>query len=442
VIFRRRLPRIVVICFSSSCRVAIVAMGVLVCAAGVAAQDLPAGSSQQAGDEAYRTTLLLGSTLDVGHGADPSGTDETTGADGLYTGGQFTLSFGKRLRRVAFGASAAKSVRLYRDGGVIDLGDSAGVTFDAQLRRSRFTVGQTIRRMPFQQLLQFGDIAAEGLAQALTSPDMAVLSAQTTTVATVAGFSRPLGRRAELQLHYGFDESRLGSRVDRRVFTFGGGIRRSLTRALDLRLGHTLRLVRSEQQSVTPSLTAHDLDLGVDYRKALSFSRRTSLTFSSGAAAISTEGITQYLATGAAGLQHRIGRSWTASATFDRRLQVLEGISQPVVANGLTTTVGGMFGRRAGMRVRGSMMEGRLGVPVAATTETTAPGLGTITTFKTEARVLYTLWRGWQWYAEHFYYQHDLSNPALLSTGVPASLTRSGVRTGVELQMALLRRRR
>ena len=429
---------------SSSCRVAIVAIGVLACAPGVVAQELSSGTPQ-GNDEAYRTTLLLGSNLDVGHGADPSGTDETTGADGLYTGGQFTLSFGKRLRRVAFGASAAKALRYYRDGGVINLGDSAGVTFDAQLRKSKFTFGQTIRRMPFQQLLRLGDASGEVLTSALTSPDLAVLNEQTTTVATNAAFSRPVGRRAELQAHYGFDESRQGSRIDRRVFTFGGGIRRGLTRSFDLRLGHTLRLVRTEQNSLTPSLTAHDLDLGLDYHRALSFSRRTSVTFSSGAAAISTEGITQYLVTGAAGLQHKIGRSWTAAAAFDRRLQVMEGIPQPVVANGLTTTVGGLFGRRAGLRLRGSMMQGRLGVPVGPSdvaTDTTAGGLGSITTFTTEVRVLHTLWQGWQWYAEHFYYQHDLSNPGLLSQGVPASLTRSGVRTGVELQMALLRRRR
>ena len=431
----------------SSCRVAIVAVGVLVCAADAGAQQQQhSGTSPQANDEAYRTTVVLGTNVDVGQGADPNGTDETAGADGLYTGGQFTLSFGKRLRRVAFGASAAKSLRYYQDGGMINLGDSAGVTFDAQLRRSRFTFGQTIRRMPFQQLLRLVDGGGEALAlPPLTSPDLSVLNAQTTTLATMAGFSRPLGRRALVELRYGLDESRQGSRVDRRVFTFGGGIRRGLTRSLDLRLGHTMRLVRSEQQSVTPSLTAHDLDLGVDFHRALSFSRRTSVTFSSGGAVITTEGLTQYMMTGTAGLQHRMGRSWTAAAAFDRRLNVIEGIPQPVVANGLTTSVGGLLGRRAGLRLRGSMMQGRLGLPLSSADpadETGAAGLGTIRTFTTEVRVLYPLWHGWQWYGEHFYYQHELSNPGILSQGVPASLTRSGLRTGVELQMALLRRRR
>jgi len=272
-----------------------------------------------------------------------------------------------------------------------------------------------------------------------------VLNAQTTTMSTMAGFSHPWGRRAEVQLRYGFDESRLGSRVDRRVLTFGGGVRRGLTRSLDLRLGHTMRLVHSEQQSLTPSLTAHDLDLGLDFHRALSFSRRTSVNFSSGGALVTAEGLTQYMMTGAAGLQHRIGRSWTAAAAFDRRLNLIEGIPQPVVANGFTTTVGGLLGRKAGLRLRGSMMQGRLGLPQSsadATAQSGTAGIGTITTFTTEVRVLYPLWHGWQWYAEHFYYQHELANPGILSQGVPPSLTRSGLRTGVELQMALLRRRR
>ena len=433
------------ISISSSCRVAIVTVGVLACAPDGIAQQQPSRTSSQANDEAYRTTVVMGTNVDVGRGADPSGTDETAGADGLYTGGQFTLAFGKRLRRVAFGASAAKSLRYYRNGGMINLGDSAGVTFEAKLRRSRFTAGQTIRRMPFQQLLRLGDGGSEALALPLTSPDLSVLNAQTTTLATTAGFSHPLGRRAEIQFRYGFDESRLGSRVDRRVFTVGGGIRRGLTRSLDLRLGHTMRLVRSDQPSTTPSLTAHDLDLGVDFHRALSFSRRTSVTFSSGGAAVTTEGLTQYMMTGTAGLQHRIGRTWTAAAAFDRRLNLIEGIPQPVVANGLTTTVGGLLGRRAGLRLRGSLMQGRLGLPMSsadAAAQGGSAGIGEIRTFTTEVRVMYPLWHGWQWYAEHFYYQHELSNPGVLSQGVPPSLTRSGLRTGVELQMALLRRRR
>jgi hypothetical protein len=434
-----------VISVSSSCRVAIVAVGVLVCVPEIGAQQQSSRTSSQGSDEAYRTTVVMGANVDVGRGADPNGTDETAGADGLYTGGQFTLALGKRLRRVAFGASAAKSLRYYRDGGMINLGDSAGVTFEAQLRRSRFTAGQTIRRMPFQQLLRLGDGGGDALALPLTTPDLAVLNEQTTTLSTMAGFSHPWGRRAEVQLRYGFDESRVGSRVDRRVVTFGGGIRRGLTRSLDLRLGHTMRLVRSEQQSLTPSLTAHDLDLGVDFHRALSFSRRTSVTFSTGSAVVTTEGLTQYMMTGAAGLQHRIGRTWTAAAGFDRRLNLIEGIPQPVVANGFTTTVGGLLGRRAGLRLRGSMMQGRLGLPQSgadAAAQSGTAGIGTITTFTTEVRVLYPLWHGWQWYGEHFYYQHQLANPGILSQGVPASLTRSGLRTGVELQMALLRRRR
>jgi hypothetical protein len=435
-----------VITVSSSCRVAVAAVGVLACASdAIAQQPQSSGTSSHATAEAYRTTLTLGANADFGRGADPNRAEDAAGADALYTGGQFTLSFGKRLRRIAFGASAAKSLRFYQGYGMMNLGDSAGVNVDAQLRRSRFTFGQTIRRMPFQQLLRFADSGADALALPLTSPDMSVLNAQTTTLSTIAGYSHPLGRRAEVQLRYGFDESRQGSRVDRSVVTFGGGIRRSLSRSLDLRLGHTIRLVHSEQQSLAPSLTAHDLDLGVDYHRALSFSRRTSVNFSTGGAAVTTEGLTQYMMTGTAGLQHRLSRSWTAAAAFDRRLNMIEGIPQPVIASGLTTSVGGLFSRRAGLRVRGSMMQGHLGLPVSAAdaaAHTGAAGLATITTFTSDVRLLYTVWHGWQWYTEYFYYQHELSNPGILSQGVPASLARKGMRTGVEFQTALLRRRR
>jgi hypothetical protein len=169
------------------------------------------------------------------------------------------------------------------------------------------------------------------------------------------------------------------------------------------------------------------------------------VTFSTGTAAVTTQGLTQFMLTGAAGLQHRMGRTWAAGASFDRRLNVIAGIPQPIVANGFTSTVGGLLRGQLGLRLRGSLMQGRLGLPTSRAdlqAVSGAAGLGAVTTFTTEVRALYTLRRGWQWYGEYFFYQHELSNPGLLSQGVPASLTRNGVRTGVEFQAALMRRRR
>jgi len=47
----------------------------------------------------------------------------------------------------------------------------------------------------------------------------------------------------------------------------------------------------------------------------------------------------------------------------------------------------------------------------------------------------------WQWFAEHFYFRHEASGAAV-AAGLPAATYRQGVRTGLDLQLAFLDRRR
>jgi hypothetical protein len=49
--------------------------------------------------------------------------------------------------------------------------------------------------------------------------------------------------------------------------------------------------------------------------------------------------------------------------------------------------------------------------------------------------------RRWQLFVEHFYFQHEASGAALVA-GLPSSTARQGVRTGLDVQLAFLDRRR
>lgn len=392
-------------------------------------------------DEAYPTTVRLTGSLEGGHGGDPAlATNEERRSDeGVYTGGQLALTFTKRLKSITFGVDAAGVVRYYQDTQrLANVGEHAAVSLDARFGKSQLTFRQTARVTPFQQLLQLIDGAEEAITLPVTSPDLAVLTAPNTTFETMVGYTRPISRRAEVQFRYGFEESRQGSRVDRRMFTLGGVLRRNFSRSFDLRLGHTAWLMRGAAEAAAPDLMGHDLDVGVDYRRPLSFSRRSTVAFSTGAAAATTELATDYMVTGAASLQHALGRTWNASVTFDRRLSVMEGIPQPVAANTLNTALGGMFGRHMGVRVRTSSILGRIGLSARAGAGVPA----NTTAFTTESRVFVIFWRRWQWYAEHYYYQHALSNPEILAQTVAPRLTRGGLRTGIDLQVTVLRRRR
>ena len=84
----------------------------------------------------------------------------------------------------------------------------------------------------------------------------------------------------------------------------------------------------------------------MDYNKALSFSRRTTLTFSTGTAAVNSGRDTSFNLTGTARLNHEIGRTWTASAGYSRSVQFVDLLLVPVLYDSLDASIIGLLNRR------------------------------------------------------------------------------------------------
>jgi hypothetical protein len=117
--------------------------------------------------------------------------------------------------------------------------------------------------------------------------------------------------------------------------------------------------------------------------------------------------------------------------TVDRGLDFPDALPEPMVADRVSLGLGGYWGRRFSVRARAT---GGIG-------NTVLEGKGEYHTFGTEVRASLILKRRWQWFAEHFYFQHEASGAAV-AAGLPAATYRRGVRTGLDVQLAFLDRRR
>ncbi|MEP0843585.1 MAG: hypothetical protein HRF43_12855, partial [Phycisphaerae bacterium] len=143
----------------------------------------------------------------------------------------------------------------------------------------------------------------------------------------LARFSRRLSSRSDLSLDY-----RAG------WFTLGDGARRqrmqggraawtySVTRWLNARLGYGYREVRPvREEEPLPVLVVQTLDVGLDYGygRQLTLSRRTTVSFGTGATGLVRESAPgerrlTYRLTGNAVLAHQFGRSGLVSLTYVR----------------------------------------------------------------------------------------------------------------------------
>jgi hypothetical protein len=390
---------------------------------------------QEDASSAPKQSFLLAWSAYEGRGEDLGGRDEFASGSGVeqgrfYTGGQLGVAYVRRGRRVLFSADAAGSARYYPDlRQVLTQGHRAGASAELRLGRSRIQAGGTYRDTPYQQFLpQLGE---EGLSSRAISADTAMASTQNTVQTATASWARAVGRRSELAFNYGFTAARSSSGVNQDTQQGGGAFRYRIGRDLDLRLGHQARLMRDVVNRAAPDVIVHDLDLGVDFERELSFSRRTRLAFTSGGSIVKSEQARHYVATGSATLKREIGRSWNAVAMYDRKVDVVEGFSQPVLADTIMAGVGGYWSRRFGTTFRAAVGRGEVGLESRAA----------YTSFATEARGNLILFRGCQWYVEHFYYQHAASG-GTLPPGIPSHVHRRGIRTGLDVRFDAFGRNR
>jgi hypothetical protein len=381
------------------------------------------------------TSFVLAGSLHEGRGDDMSGGDavDAGGADDsrYYTGGQFGLAFSRRGRRLSVVADANGGARYFRDLSHIEsVGHRASAGVELRLGRSRLQAGHAYFDTPFQQLLPQIGVEGESTRSA-SDPDSSLSSTHTVQQASTVGWRRGLGRRSELAFNYGFSTTKVGDAAVQDVHQGGSSFRHRIGRGIELKLGHQARLFEDSLRGTGARVVAHDLDLGVDLERELSFSRRSRVAFTSGSSIVSSDLGRRFVATGQASLKHEINRTWNAVAAFARKVDFVEGLPDAVIGQTGSLRLGGSWGQRLGLMLRGSAGSGVIGVE----------GDSTYRSITTQARASLTLSPAWNWYVEHFYYQHTI-NGAFLRTGVPADAFRSGVRTGLDVRLDAIRRRR
>jgi hypothetical protein len=426
-----------------------VAAGILIFASTAFAQERQAESPRRvkplfdpAGEPPRRLSFDLTGMAYGGYGdaldaAGGGGQGAGAGKADFYSGTQVGASLSMRGRRNALTITGGTGVRYEMTSRkTTPLGMWGGANLDLAFGRStRVQVSQGIRQTPFQQLVSF--LAPEGQSIQGGSPDSAFSPVDSVTHLTTAGLARTFGRRIEVSADYGSTvtttSSGEGANTDMRWV--GGRLRYMLGRSVAFRVGHTMRMLTGEaaQDPGATSATAQDLDLGLELGRTFTIARgKTTFGFSTGSSIVKTTKGRQLHVVGTAGLDRPIGRSWAARGTYERKLEMVQTFTDPVMRDTAGLSLGGYFGRRLGVRFALSATTGQ-----SATAEQSERFMS----YQGEARASFALGRRWQLFAEQFYYRHEIPEGALRAGGIVPSLSRMSTRVGLDMRFPMLQGR-
>ena len=171
------------------------------------------------------------------------------------------------------------------------------------------------------------------------------------------------------------------------------------------------------------------IDGGIDFNRALSLTRRTSLSFGTGVSGIRVADDTRYFATGNIQLSREMGRSWTAAVGAGRSVSFFQTFGEPVLSDTVQGGVSGLLSRRLSFSASAGWAKGNVGVVAgAADFQSTHAGAGLRWGF---ARMLGLS-------LQYSIYRYDFDGDGRVPAGIERAMKRQSVRLSLDFWAPLM----
>lgn len=398
-----------------------------------------------------KTTLDVRASIVEGYDSDvPRSLASTIDPSTLQSGGFSTLldtsaSYGWRKDKTELAANATSVLRHYAElGNTKSVGHSAGVGFTTEtLGGTTLFANQSAAFTPAYLYGLFPGIGALEPGDAgLTAPDYGVSDLESYLYTTTMSLTHGLGRRSSVSAtgEY-FYTDRLGETdtwSDISSYGLRGRFSRNTTR--NTAMSTELRYRSGEYGYRSGGTTTEfGLDIGFDYSRPISASRRATLSVRIGVSGADYPGSAlgligfqrQYRTVGEATFNYPLNQTWTATANIRRGLEYASDLPTPVVANGVSASVTGLLTRRVDLSFLAAYASGESILNRDSLFFDTYTG---------DMRVRVAVSRTLAVFGEYLYYYYDFQNAGLLLGHIPPGLERNGVRAGLTLWMPALRR--
>jgi len=235
--------------------------------------------------------------------------------------------------------------------------------------RTSATASQNVRFEPYYSLW-----AAESPTQPDAGPGAFDADPGTQTrvanrlrLGTNVALSQQLSRRSSVSIDYGRQHSQTGQAdFGLELQHTGVSVRHAVGRGVAVRLGYRYLMGRFDADDESDRFANHSADFGLDFGRGFSLRRGTTLGVGTGVVAIRQADSTRYRLTGHVRLAQELGRTWSASIAYARYVRYVDSFRQPVLADSLGATVGGLVNRRLGLAGGVGVSEGDIGTRLSS----------------------------------------------------------------------------
>jgi hypothetical protein len=439
----------------------ILVVGLVACAATPALAQSPRSNRPYRGlfgGGVGSTEQLLTATVNTSAGYDddvllasggnnrPTPGNTTASTIGSVSGG---LSYSLSKAKAAFSAGYNGSVSFYPwlndpsyQDHYVSHSASGGGSYELS-NRTRFSGGASISFQPLYYLVEFpamadpiADVpvmtdpsipesalpAPVPPAPVSTDPVLGVRSVNYISTGASVGLSHAFSRRISSSLGYSASRSPTGTYGAYVGQSVSGGISWTVAKGMSVHGGYTYGQNEYGTGADRLLYETQQVDAGLGFARALSLTRRTSLSFDTGTSILKDKNSTHFGIVGNIGITREIGRTWAATAGYHRNVSFMRTFNQPVFSDSFSAGVGGMINRRLQFQAGFGTALGKVGFGVGDTG---------FSNFYTSAGLRYGISQNIGLTADYGYYWYDYGTDVTLPKGVPSKIGRQSVHVGI-----------
>jgi hypothetical protein len=403
-----------------------------------------------AGAAGAKTLLDLSLSLTEGYDSDVTQTLGSTTDPETFHGGGFstllrTAATYTRRGKAEIGARANSVLRYYSDlGKTQSVGHSAGIGLTTTTiggltllanQSAAFSPSSIYGLFPSSDPLEPGN-------PGITAPNYTVGDFESYVYTTMVSLTRAVGRRNRLsatgEFAYTDRVRETETWSDINAYSVSGRYSRNTTRNTAISSGLRYRSGEFAYRGGGVS-TELALDVGVDYTRPISATRRATLNVNMGVSGADYPGNLlgvigfqrRYRVVGDGAFSIPLSQGWAANASVRRGVQYESNLPTPVVNNAVRAFVTGLLTRRLDVLVSA----GYARAESILNAETLS-----FDSYTGEIGVRYAVSRTIALNAGYLYYYYDVERGVLLAPGMPPNLERHGVRAGFTFWKSALRR--
>jgi len=214
-------------------------------------------------------------------------------------------------------------------------------------RTTRVTVTQGFKNLPEFSYSDFFD--PELLNLVPLGQDYGLTAERFKRIGVNADLSQRLSSRTRFNGSVGWARGTVTDGKDWTNFLYSAEIAHRIAKGVEAFFAYAFGEQIYSDRRVSGARDEHPtLRFGVDYNKALSFTRRTTLSFSTGVGQVHdrVENTSIYHVIGSVNLTREFGRTWDVVAGYSRNVRYIEQIAEPVLNDSIGGVVHGSFSRR------------------------------------------------------------------------------------------------